>query len=446
MSLYTLENIPTTTSWIKALTKAEAQEQCKAFMLLPTDNLEEMRVILGNFVKAQNKVSDPSSATALTVDLPQSTNSITNQLSKDNKKPQQQTPAMPPPTKPPSQSQQIQVNPVLNDPSFVALIQSIQQITTQAVAETAKAFHANILTTNSQPQSPDRFTVPHIVKQMLSEIPPTSNNDPITLIKFLLQIQKIISLNLTSESSVITNALPLTRHSLRDVWLQALAEDLDWEQLKERLKSSFLMPRTLREAQTNLLYRRQHQTETLSHFASDIDSMFQFLDPSVSTQDRFHTVFTGLNQTTRVSLAGLPTPNSVQDLINLAPMVDSLQTNQHTDTQPQHSRQHTSSYHQPRNQAFNRQYTHYSRPNTQYRPQFPQNNQQQNLQNHQHRYHQPQNQNNRIQNPAPRYPHPTQGNQQPNIPPFPLHLATLSSPNTSLRGQTRQQNSHNPGN
>jgi hypothetical protein len=214
---------------------------------------------------------------------------------------------------------------LLADPVVQTLMQSMQRITMTAISETARlcSSYDSQCNDNSQDSS-NKFFIPHIAQQMIHELPSTSGSDPISLSKFLVEVDKIISLNLATENSILANIIPLTTNRLRAVWLQAQSMNMDWMQLQAHIRANLFTPRLIRDMQTTLIFRKQGTNETLSHFVAEINGFFQILAPGFSARDKFDTIFTGLNTTTRYSFAGLPVPSTVEDLIKLCPMVDAL--------------------------------------------------------------------------------------------------------------------------
>lgn len=324
MTLYDIDNIPVTKTWIRALTKEQAIAQCEAVGLRSHGQLEDLRVRLREyFYPGPN--SDETAIESDTAKLFE----------------QAETAVPPVESVPPAPVEQ--PISIIADPAVQALIKSMQVLTTQAIAETARALAPHIT-----PHSTDHnhsFHLPSIAQQMLNELQIVNESDPIKLIKFLAEIDKILALKLAPEHSILAHVIPLTRDRLRTFWLQAQAQNLDWKRLQAFIKSNLFTSRSIREAQDKLLFRKQGDNETFSHFVTEINAFFQFLAPDFDSKEKFETVFTGLNERSRFSLAGLPVPGTVEDLLKLSPMIDSIAGDKKQDDSTVHqNHQHTQPY------------------------------------------------------------------------------------------------------
>lgn len=292
MAVYTLSEIPNTTSWIRELNKQDAESQCLAWGLTPADTLEGIRTQLRNFAKDRNtKASLPTNSVSTMTEL--SSEASTN---RDE--------VFPP-------------NPNL-DPTTAALVQAMHNTTMEAITRLTAEMRSHTPKTTEQPKPPQ------LILDLISEIPRANGADPIQTVSFLAKLAKIVSLQIASDKIIISHATARTEDRLRDFWIEGVAKGSDWDLLLAHFRQNFLTPEALRQTKDQLLYRRQCMGEKLLDFVNDIIRLFQILAPETNQTDIYNTIFRSINIQTRTSFAGLKPVLTVADLLDIAPLVDSI--------------------------------------------------------------------------------------------------------------------------
>lgn len=368
MPIYTLENVPITVTWINALNAQQAVAQCAAWNINSAPTLEENRSILKNFVRSlngENLQHDGSNEANLqspapNAEQPVTTNSETSPTAVVTTITETSPPTAtmttttfttttPLTTATTSTNTLHSPSPIL-DPNIQALIQSLQTMTLNAVAQTANTFteQFKVIQTPSQTQT-ENFNCPPYVTELLKELPRISGADTRELVTFLKKLHQIIQLNLVKDRYIIMNIMPYTSNRFREFWMTAIAQNLSWPQTLHSIRENFFTSDTLRDLQNQNLYRRQHQREHLADYVKDIQTLHTILSPSTPEQEIFQTIFRGINQQTRTTFAGLKPITSIQDLLDVAPLsaslLDQSTQNQPRDQQPSTSRpQYHSNY------------------------------------------------------------------------------------------------------
>lgn len=361
MALFDKENIPKTTSWIKNLGATEAIQQCQEWSIPPADTLEENRVNLRNFVKShQGTPEDDGSKESNQNNMEDMHTATHTDTHKTEHNVQPQT--TPPPL----------------DPNIKFLVDSMQQLTMNAMTETARMI-AKEMQSSPSSRTPDETTIPPYVRDMIKNISPLTTNDQDQIFTFLKKVHKLIKLNLTSERAILLNLGALIQNSLHEFWMDKVANHTTGEQLINGILQTALTPDKLRQLQNQYLYRPQNTHEGLADYVRDIQCNFKILSPKTPESEIFNVVFRGVNSQTRTTFAGLPPVTSIQDLINIAPLSASLAA-------PPVSHQSNDSTYRNRFQpAFPKRY--YTPPNQSNQPQHTYSNFSPNYNRQQSRYH-----------------------------------------------------------
>jgi hypothetical protein len=307
MDLFDANNIPTTTSWIKSLSSSQAIQQCVVWSIEPAKTLEENRVLLKNFVTSNQDRQHG--------DNTQPTNSQNIQT---------ETPLAPDEQKTMNQhTDQPQTTPPLLDPNIKFLVESMQQLTVNAMTETARMI-AKEMQGGLSTRPPDETTIPPYVRDMIKNISPLNSNDHDQIFSFLKKVHKLIKLKLTSERAILLNLGALVQNSLHEYWMDKVANHISGEDLINGILQTFLTPDVLRQLQNKYLYRPQKEHEGLADYVNDVQCNFKILSPQTPEKEIFNIIFRGINPQTRTTFAGLPPVTSIKDLIELAPLSASL--------------------------------------------------------------------------------------------------------------------------
>lgn len=330
MPIYGLNDVPETITWINALTAQQAVAQCSAWNISSAPTLEENRIILKSFVRTHNEenlqhddppnLNDQSPAT--NAERAVTTQTETTTFSAVTTTTTTLTTATPLTKTTMTTATPYSPTPIL-DPNVQALIQSLQTMTLNAVAQTASTLTEQIKSIQSQSQS-ESTNCPTYVRELLKELPRISGADTRELVSFLKKLHQIMQLNLVKDKYIILNIVPYTTNRFREFWMTAIAQNLTWSQTLDSIRENFFTSDTLRELQNQNLYRRQRQQEHLADFVKDIQTLHTILSPNTLEPEVFQTIFRGINQQTRTTFAGLKPINSIQDLLDVAPLSTSL--------------------------------------------------------------------------------------------------------------------------
>jgi hypothetical protein len=385
MSLYDLNSIPDTVGWVNTLSAPQAIAQCTAWGIKPGATLEENRVLLKQVIKSkkssdtlldleQEDLSNLQTLSNTNLQLP-ATATSTNKpdtpimttlttTSTDfttaclNSIPPTETPTVPSQPTIPHQSQ-----PLPLDPSVQFLIQSLQTMTLNAVTQTVSSItdQAKLL----QPSRPnENEKCPPFIRDLLKELPKASGDNHHQTVLFLKKLHQIIQMGLKSDKFIILHSLPYTTNRFREFWMSTIAQKLSWHETLQIIRETFFTVDTLREMQNQYLYRHQNQQEHLADYVKDIQTLHTILSPDKTESEIFQTIFRGINQQTRTTFAGLKPINSIQDLLDVAPLSASLLHQPSTSSRPTNNTQF-----QPRYQSQSRPNnpsSYNQRPNSQY--------------------------------------------------------------------------------
>lgn len=316
---YTVDDVPTTVTWINGLNAVQAREQCLNLNIQPDTRLENNRVLLKKFVESRNRarqceenilqralsrdlLSLPASPTGPTV--------TTERVSPNLAQGTQTVSSNSPPG-------------VFTEPTLTMsqLVQDLHSMTMQAVAATVQSITDQMK--QHQPHTND-ISIPPFVRDMLKEIQKTDGSDISKTVAFLTKVDKLVELEVCSERGILLNTSSQTLGRFREFWMEAMSLDLSWAELLAKFTSSFLTPEALRAAQNSLLYRQQGPTEHLSDFVKDIRTFFRILSPHTSQSEVFEVVFRGIHPSTRNTFAGLQQITSLHDLLQIAPFSTSI--------------------------------------------------------------------------------------------------------------------------
>ncbi|KAG8303571.1 hypothetical protein J6590_007251, partial [Homalodisca vitripennis] len=186
-----------TVSWIKKLTIEEAREQCKLWGIKPKDKLDAMRVQLSEFVarSSEGVVSDLEES----ADEPRVP--VTDDLV-DN------------PSLKQDEVGTCTVLPPVVPVDLGGLVKSLHTMTLNAIEATAKTVAQEIATQN-RPYNRDDVSFPNILRDMLREVP------------------------ITSDKTILLNAVARTEGRLRDVWMGLVSADSTWPNALQTIRTFY---------------------------------------------------------------------------------------------------------------------------------------------------------------------------------------------------------------
>lgn len=360
MPSYTLDNLPTTLTWVQELGALAAREQCVALGLQPAATLEENRVIIKNFVKSNrgpttrilrsSTLNHPSTSVANADSLANRelfsqvtlfeqnpyTNSGTaspehqaNQadlisLGQNINNPLPQQPHTP--VTQPTQNL-CQSTPQIQTALSEELLLQIRSLNMDAISQTIQAVTSQLACRPEPSNRNSDYTdsnIPSFVREMLKDLPRADGTDLATTLRFLVILTRMLDLNLAPERSILLNATSYTTNRFRDFWIETIPHISSWQNLLTQFRQAFLTPDTLRRAQDQFLYRAQTNSEQLADFVKDIQTYHRILSPQTDHHTMFQTIFCRINPETRNALTGVTPLNTVQDLINASPFTASV--------------------------------------------------------------------------------------------------------------------------
>lgn len=306
VEIYSVDQVPLTTSWIKGLRKDKMIAQCRAWNLEPAERSEGLREQLHLFVtnnkrlrEEEDQAKRPQTVLEKSVEQERTGNDL--------------------------QGQSNETSGAFSaglDPNIAKLLESMHHMTLQAVSQTVKQVSQEINKTKTS--TADDTNLPPFIRDMLRELSRTDGSNPNVTVDFLKKLTKIIDLGVTSEKAIIVNASAYTTNKLREFWMENVAEGVSWDLLLQNFRENFLVPETLRITQNKFLYRKQGENEDLGDFVREIQILFRILSPFTAEDEVFNIVFRNVNPQTRTTFAGLPPITSLKELIKVAPFSASV--------------------------------------------------------------------------------------------------------------------------
>lgn len=370
--MYDINNLPSTTSWIKGLTATEASAQVAALKLLPAPTLEENRVILSNFIKSRSVVNQPNSvvvscASSVTENV-QRFQSYINDTSNDNLLvdfPVTTTPVsinqneipsthtrslLLPAEQPPCLStispftsntftytvpSPIYLTPAMTSRVGASNVQLPDDVTHRVENTSIKFFtdqltlvmeklHKQTLETidatkhQQKTYNSDTTYSTRLITDLVKPVPTVTGSDTKRLLQFLIQVNDIISLQLVGDQCIIQGLLSKTEGSLRVVWSSAVLNNTTWDKLRQQILNDFFPVRTLRAIINDTVYRLQRPGETLRDFVNNIKQAAGLLTPDMSEDELVTTILQAINRSTRVHLSMEAKPTTMAQLYALA--------------------------------------------------------------------------------------------------------------------------------
>lgn len=193
------------------------------------------------------------------------------------------------------------------------------------IRETAVAVGEQMAKVFAQNQPPSRVFKddhPTVLSDLVRGVAIASGSDAAALVKFLAQVNKIATLRVAGQDSLLCALLGRTSGQLRTFWSQAIADRMPIHELTERLMH-FFVPQQLRHVLvTQLVYRSQRDQESIPEYVDDLRTHADLLLPSFADEDLLDVALHGLNALTRSRMAALPSPTSLDALLALAPRVE----------------------------------------------------------------------------------------------------------------------------
>lgn len=306
---YLPTELPTGTSWIYQLNAADARAQCQILGIDPASTLTENRKFLSDFVGAGAAPLPSSQSTASDVMPEISTLPTQPPTIPPFREPQTGTPL--------SASTRTSQGPLGLEPNWEHLVRA-----------TAVAVGQQVATVMAESRAPGIAggTRMSVLPDLIRGLPFASGSDLRKLVHLLVAVKKISNLHLFTDEDVVLAVLPRTADHLRDFWLQGISCRTGLLQLIEDVRDFFIPTQTRHSLISSMVYRAQEPTETLLDFAQNITDTSRLLIPTIADEDILSTVVNGLSAPTRATLAGLPAPVTLGDLLALAPRVQIIKS------------------------------------------------------------------------------------------------------------------------
>ena len=274
---FSWESRPSSKTWIKQLSAADAKVQCLAWGLDPKPTLEANRALLSEFVDAG---TPPGAASS-----------------------------------PPGPDQ-----PDLSS----AAAQMAEHLILKTAAAVGQQIAAALSASSKPQQTTDSTRIPNVVVDLIQALPNVSGTNVRQLLNFLARLRSIFDLRLTSDDLVIQNTLSKTQGQLRTVWSTAITAGSDSASLVRQVLDTFLPGPVRHQALTQHLFRVQRPKEPLGEFFSELRSFAGILVPDMPDAELVDTLLTHMNPQCRARLAGFPYPSSSCDLFQLVPRIEAI--------------------------------------------------------------------------------------------------------------------------
>ncbi len=199
------------------------------------------------------------------------------------------------------------------------IIMQMRALNVEAIAQTVQAMAAFNPRYAQQEQN-----IPSFVRDMVKELPKVDGLNIPATVTFLKGIAKIVNLNLAPVKAVLLHATPQTAGPFREFWVENVAKVDTWAEVVSGFTGSYLTPDALRNAQNQLLYRQQQQSEKIAEYVKDMQLSYQVLAPETASDKVFEAVFCRINPETRNCLTGFGPIKTMEDLLQAAPMAENI--------------------------------------------------------------------------------------------------------------------------
>lgn len=398
---YSMDTLPNQVSWVNSLNAQQAIEQCQTLQIEPARTLEENRVLLKKFII--NRFTQ--SADNVEVDKQTDNDEALNEsMNRQVGNPTQQAiaqcglklslvdntgnSAKLPLNSTNEKNNHIEANCVEKHPTDTQVPEVQVPNLEKLILETASAVGLKIAealeASKASTRPSDTYThTPKIFDTLISALPSCSGSNSDKLLHFLIEFKHVFELDLVSDKQLILATLPKTRDQLRTLWSEALTANVSVTDLFNTILQFFLPDRAKRQVISDKIYRVQRADETLTKFITELQNLTDILMPDATQAELLDIVLTGINPNTRARLSGFPAPQSVMDLVQLAPRLEVIRGtetkfNQTLLQKPEHSQStrfvpsnnHTNQ--SPRPNFRPRNFNHFNQRQPNFRPREPQ--------------------------------------------------------------------------
>lgn len=161
-----------------------------------------------------------------------------------------------------------------------------------------------------------------VLADLLRTVPETSGSDAVKLVQFLAMVQRIAGLNLGDQDNLLLSLLGKTTGQLHSLWIRAVATRVPVLELVHELLNYFVPLQLRHSLVTQLVFRAQASRESIPEYVADIQSFASLLLPHLTERDVLEAALHGLNPATRARMAGLPSPSTLDALLQLAPRIE----------------------------------------------------------------------------------------------------------------------------
>lgn len=311
---FSWEERPTTITWIDKLDAPTAVRQCSIWGILPASTLEENRVILKNHLRGASVVQAPppphrSPPSLDTLSPPRTPPAVRRR----QVPPQTHTP---PPTPLAAPMAHVSVPPAQPQPEWLHLVEA----TAQAIGTQIAAAFAQLPIAAPQPQAANPGTLPRAVIDAVKDIPVCSGGNSHVLLDFLIACEKLLDLDLADNRQLLIAILPRTSGRVRTTWTHAIAHNTLLHDLCQDLAEIFIPDPTRHQLVSDAIFRRQGPQESLTDFITSVQEAARILLPQGG--DLLETIMAKINSRTRARLAGLRPAETVEQLLQLAPLLE----------------------------------------------------------------------------------------------------------------------------
>lgn len=166
-------------------------------------------------------------------------------------------------------------------------------------------------------EQPDNMFSVSETRELLSAVPETNGSDISVLIKFILEVESLISTPFVSQPILLRCLVFKIVDPMRTWWVRELARHFSWAPLKEALFNNFVTPIDRAILAERFLNRRQGPSEDFADFINDILKYVPLFGPALSETELVAKIWMNQNASTFNFLQYQKVPDNIEDLIRL---------------------------------------------------------------------------------------------------------------------------------
>lgn len=158
--------------------------------------------------------------------------------------------------------------------------------------------------------------------QLCQNIPRADGDNPSIFIDFLIEVEKIVNLNIMPLSKLIKGLVTQTEGELQ-LWLSRLATPTNtWDHIKSQLLIKFLSPTQMSRIQLEKIFRYQNPNESLKQFTNDLEITAKVLNLPDETRIVTHILDSANSEYLPLLATIFPQPTTFEQLYQIAKRAD----------------------------------------------------------------------------------------------------------------------------